>query len=105
MPTYRVLVRGKFDRPDEPTRARLLAADQPEMAFTEEGSLSYNHHLASFGFRIVVHVEPGENAEREARDQAELRAMELLEEQRYPYRDLGSTATCMDDIKINRRGR
>ncbi|MFE0028184.1 DUF6204 family protein [Amycolatopsis sp. NPDC059021] len=103
MPTYRVLVRGKFDRPDEPTRARLLAADQPEMAFTEEGSLSYNHHLASFGFRIVVHVEPGENAEREARDQAELKAMELLEEQRYPYRDLGSTATCMDDIKINRR--
>jgi len=40
--TYRVLVRGKFDRPDDSTRARLLAglADPEPHEFTEARTFS-----------------------------------------------------------------
>ncbi|WP_246256946.1 DUF6204 family protein [Amycolatopsis anabasis] len=105
--TYRVLVKGKFDRPDAETRSRMLAVLRdgglPPLGFTEEGALSFGEHLAAFSFRCVVRVEPGEAEEREARDRAELRAMEALEAAGYPYRDLTSSATAMDDIKIRRR--
>lgn len=102
MPAYRVLVNGKFDHPDEETRARLLAgvAQQglAQLKFTEEGSLSYSAHLGSFGFRCEVRAE----AEREAVDEAEFKAVELLEAQAIPFRDLVSKATCLDDIKVKR---
>ncbi|WP_020668541.1 DUF6204 family protein [Amycolatopsis nigrescens] len=104
MLTYRVLVNGKFDHPDERTRARMLAGvADGVLKFTEEGSLAYSEHLGSFGFRCEVRVEPGETAERDAKDQAEFMAAVRLEELGYPYRDLTSSATCMDTIKINRR--
>ena len=45
----------------------------------------------------------GPDATRRAHDQAELMAMELLERENYPYRDLTVSSTCLDDVKINRR--
>ncbi|MEC3976560.1 DUF6204 family protein [Amycolatopsis sp. H20-H5] len=103
MATYRVLVNGKFDHPDDATRARLLADAEPQglaqLRFTEEGSLAYSPHLGSFGFRCTVRAEE----ERDAVDEAEFKAAGLLEAHGYPYRDLVSKVTCMDDIKIKRR--
>ncbi|WP_344430834.1 DUF6204 family protein [Amycolatopsis minnesotensis] len=107
MLTYRVLVTGKFDRPDEETRARLLAElgkdGFPRLKFTEEGSLAYSEHLGSFSFRCVVRTDPGPGADQDAKDQAELMAMECLDAHGYPYRDLTSAPTCMDTIKIKRK--
>lgn len=108
MLTYRALAHGKFDRPDEQTRARLLSdADAQSLSrlkFTEEGSLSYSAHLGSFAFRCVVHVEPGAAAESEAKDVAELLLLEQLDAASIPYRDLTFAMTCMDDVKVNRKG-
>jgi len=105
VPTYRVLVRGKFDRPDEVTREKLLAAlsaeDAPGPLFSVDGTLTYSHHLGGFSFRVEVGRESADDAG--ARDQAELMAMELLEREGYPYRALETSSTCMDDIKIKRR--
>lgn len=107
MPTYRVLVRGKFDRPAQAVREKLLAHltsdDVTEPVFSEEGSLTYSHHLGGFSFRVQVDVAPGDDAAREAHDQAELMVMELFERAGYPYRDLVVSSTCLDDVKIRRR--
>lgn len=107
MPTFRVLVRGRFDRPDDATRARLSTAlasgDFADLAFTPEGTLSYNEHLVSFSFRVVVETSPGKHAERDACEEAMMTAMEVLDRENYPYRALTTAATCMDDIKIRRR--
>ncbi len=101
MPTYRVLVNGKFDHPDADTRARLLAGlDQHQtIGFTEDGLLTYSAHLGAFTFRVTLRGEE----ERDVLDEAELKAMELLDAKGYPYRDVAGKATCMDDIKIRRR--
>lgn len=107
MPTYRVLVRGKFDRPAQATREKLLNAltsdDLPGPLFSDAGTLTYSHHLGGFSFRVSVEVAPGDGATQDAHDQAELMAMELLEREGYPYRDLTVSSTCMDDIRIKRR--
>ncbi|MEU8636671.1 DUF6204 family protein [Amycolatopsis sp. NPDC048633] len=104
MPTYRVLVRGKFDRPTQATREKLLSAlEEPGQLFTETGTFTYSHHLGGFSFRVALDVAPGDDATRQAHDQAELMAMELLEREGYPYRDLTVSSTCMDDIRIKRR--
>jgi hypothetical protein len=107
MPTYRVLVRGKFDRPTEAVREKLRANSEgdglADMSFSEAGTLSYSNHLSGFSFRVTVEVEAGSDATARAHDQAELMAMELLDREGYPYRDLTVSSTCMDDIKINRR--
>lgn len=107
MPTYRVLVRGKFDHPAQATREKLREAlttdDLGGQLFSPEGTLTYSHHLGGFSFRVAVEVAPGDDATREAHDQAELMAMELLEREGYPYRDLVVSSTCMDDIRVRRR--
>ncbi|MEV6874515.1 DUF6204 family protein [Amycolatopsis sp. NPDC051128] len=107
MPTYRVLVRGKFDRPSEAVRDKLLAdagtSGLSDLVFSETGALTYSPHLGGFSFRVAVEVAAGADATRRAHDQAELMAMELLERENYPYRDLTVTSTCMDDVKVNRR--
>jgi hypothetical protein len=107
MPTYRVLVRGKFDRPTQATREKLLSAlkqdDLGGQLFSPEGTLTYSHHLGGFSFRVALDVAPGDDATRQAHDQAELMAMELLEREGYPHRDLTVSSTCMDDIRIKRR--
>lgn len=108
MPTYRVLVRGKFDRPTQATRQKLLSGrsegdDLGGQLFSPEGTLTYSHHLGGFSFRVTLDVAPGDGATQEAHDQAELMAMELLEREGYPHRDLTVSSTCMDDIRIKRR--
>ncbi|WIY03887.1 DUF6204 family protein [Amycolatopsis mongoliensis] len=108
MPTYRALVRGKFDRPTQVIREKLLSAlgpgeDVAGQLFSPEGTLTYSHHLGGFSFRVALDVAPGDDATRRAHDTAELMAMELLEREGYPYRDLTVSSTCMDDIRIKRR--
>ncbi|RSN37374.1 hypothetical protein DMC61_04830 [Amycolatopsis sp. WAC 04169] len=101
MPTYRVLVNGKFDHPEADTRSRLLAelSDHQAIGFTEDGLLTYSAHLGAFTFRITLQGEE----ERDVLDEAELKVMEMLDAKGYPYRDVAGKATCMDDIKIRRR--
>lgn len=105
MPTYRVLVRGKFDHPDEPTKVRLRAeaAEFQSLAFSEEGSFFFTEALGSFTFRCSVDVPAGPSAEHDAIAEAEFKTLEVLERQDYPFRDIQSSATRMDDIKIRRR--
>jgi uncharacterized protein DUF6204 len=108
MPTYRVLVRGKFDRPTQATREKLLSAlghgdDLGGQLFSPDGTLTYSHHLGGFSFRVALDVAAGDDATQRAHDQAELMAMELLEREGYPHRDLTVSSTCMDDIRIKRR--
>lgn len=107
MPTYRVLVRGKFDRPTAETREKLLAnssdEDLTDLAFTERGALTFSKHLGGFSFRVAVEVAAGGDATARAHDHAELMAMELLDREGYPYRDLTVSSTCLDDVKVNRR--
>jgi hypothetical protein len=107
MPTYRVLVRGKFDRPTEAVRDKLLANSSDggpsELSFSETGALTYSRHLGGFSFRVAVEVAAGDDAARQAHDHAELMTMDLLEREGYPYRDLTVSSTCMDDIKVSHR--
>ncbi|WP_372661193.1 DUF6204 family protein [Amycolatopsis kentuckyensis] len=73
------------------------------MSFGETGKLTYSRHLGGFGFRVRIDVTAGEGAEQRAHEEAELRAMELLEREGYPYRDLTVSSTCMDDVRTTRR--
>ncbi|UOZ11740.1 DUF6204 family protein [Amycolatopsis sp. WQ 127309] len=79
--------------------ARPASDDVAEPAFSEDGSLTYSHHLGGFSFRVQVDVASGDDAH----DQAELMVMELFERAGYPYRDLVVSSTCLDDVKIRRR--
>lgn len=106
--TYRVLVRGRFGDLDERSRAELLA-DAPahdvlSAAFTAEGTLTYDRSLLGFTFRYAVSAV-GDHAERDARDEAELRAADALTAAGYPFRDLRATATRMADIAGRGRSR
>ncbi|HET6707354.1 DUF6204 family protein [Amycolatopsis sp.] len=109
MPTYRVLVRGKFDRPAGPIREKLLANagddDLSGLSFSETGTLTYSRHLGGFSFRVLVEVAAGSDAEQRAHDEAELLAMDLLEREGYPYRDLTASSTCLDGVKAARASR
>jgi hypothetical protein len=107
MPTYRVLVRGKFDRPTGAVREKLLANasddDLSGLSFSETGTLTYSRHLGGFSFRALVEVAAGGDAAQRAHDDAELLAMDLLEREGYPYRDLTVSSTCLDDVRTARR--
>jgi hypothetical protein len=105
--TYRVIVRGVFDSLDDEQRTRLrgqLAAhDLFASAFTETGSLTYDAALGPFSHRVVVHVEGGPAEEDDAHAAGELSAMAALEELGVAWRNLRSTVTCTDDVKVRRR--
>ncbi|WP_133116264.1 DUF6204 family protein [Amycolatopsis antarctica] len=106
--TYRVLVRGRFGELDDAARAELLAAaddhDVISARFTAEGSLTYERSLVGFTFRYTV-AASGENAERDARDEALLGAEERLTTAGYPFRDLRADATNMSAVQARRRVR
>jgi hypothetical protein len=105
--TYRVTVRGRFDGLDDDTRARLRseAAEHDVLVarFTDSGTLTYDERLDAFQHRVVVRVEEGAGEEELATTAAELAAMEYLEAAGLGYRQLRSSATCMDDVKVRRR--
>ena len=66
---YRVVVRGVFDRLDDPARDRLREAldahDIFDSAFTEAGTLTYDDHLHAFNTRFEVRAD-GDAAENVA---------------------------------------
>jgi hypothetical protein len=103
--TYRVIVRGVWDGLTEEARARLLAeADRhgmSSMRFTPEGSLSYEPSpLKHFSMRYVV-VCDAEDGEEMAAAIAEDQAETALRGLGYGFRDLRSTVTDLDTMKIN----
>ncbi|WP_030667225.1 DUF6204 family protein [Streptomyces rimosus] len=106
--TYRVIVRGRWDGLTDGARAQLLAeADRHGLAqhrFTPEGSLVYDTTLRSFTYRYVI-VSDAEDGEELAAALAEEKAEAALTAAGYGYRDLRSSATDMDTMKINRKGR
>jgi hypothetical protein len=106
--TYRVIVRGTWEGLTDEARARLLAEVEQHgleaMQFTEEGSLTYDTVLKHFSFRYVV-VSDAEDGAEMASAIAEDRAETTLKEHGYGYGRLRSTATDMDTMKINYKGR
>lgn len=105
--TYRVIVRGTWDGLTEEARARLLAEAAEHgltsMRFTEEGSLSYEPvPLKHFSLRYVV-VSDAADGEEMAGAIAEDRAAGTLRGLGYGFRELRSTVTDLDTMKINRR--
>ncbi|MFJ9419020.1 DUF6204 family protein [Streptomyces sp. NPDC101227] len=106
--TYRVIVRGKWDGLTAESRAKLLAeADDhglSQLRFTPEGSLAYDTALYSFSYRYVI-VSAAEDGEEMAAALAEDKAETALEEAGLTFRELRSTVTDMDTMKINRKGR
>ncbi|MFF8382818.1 DUF6204 family protein [Streptomyces kanasensis] len=106
--TYRVIVRGVWDGLTEQDRERLLAdADRhglSSMRFTEEGSLTYDAALKRFSYRFTV-VSDADDGEEMAALLAEERAEAALAALGLGHRALTSTATDMDTMKVNDRGR
>ncbi|MEU3183480.1 DUF6204 family protein [Streptomyces sp. NPDC006923] len=106
--TYRVIVRGTWHGLTDETRARLLAeADQHGLAgmrFTPEGSLTYDPALQHFSYRYVV-VTDAADGEEMAAALAEDRAETALRALGCGHRELRSTVTDMDTMKVNRKGR
>ncbi|MFD5649137.1 DUF6204 family protein [Streptomyces sp. NPDC127039] len=107
--TYRVIVRGTWEDLTEDARARLLAEagehGMASMRFTEEGSLSYEPApLKHFSMRYVV-VSDAADGEEMAGAIAEDRAEGVLRGLGYGFRDLRSTVTDLDTMKINRKSR
>ena len=105
--TYRVIVRGTWDALTEEARTRLLAEaaehGMASMRFTEEGSLSYEPSpLKHFSMRYVV-VSDAADGEEMAAAIAEDRAEGALRGLGYGFRDLRSTVTDLDTMKVNRK--
>jgi hypothetical protein len=54
-------------------------------------------------YRVVVRVDGGPGEDDVARTAGELAAMQHLDAAGLGFRDLRSSATCTDDIKVRRR--
>ncbi|MET9365692.1 DUF6204 family protein [Streptomyces sp. NPDC006632] len=105
--TYRVIVRGVWDGLSEDSRVRLLAeADDhglTAMTFTQEGSLAYDRTLKHFSWRFTV-VSDAADGDEMAGAIAEDRAESALSALGHGFRDLRSTVTDLDTMKINYKG-
>ncbi|WP_406390800.1 DUF6204 family protein [Streptomyces sp. NBC_00887] len=106
--TYRVIVRGTWEELTDTDRERLLSEASDHgltgMQFTEEGTLTYDSALKHFSFRYVV-VSDAADGEEMAVAIAEDRAQTQLAERGHGHGVLRSTATDMDTMKINYKGR
>ncbi|MGQ7296810.1 DUF6204 family protein [Quadrisphaera sp. KR29] len=107
--TYRTEVVGQFERPQGELRQRLLATqsehDVFSSAFTEDGCWTYGPTLTRFTVRhlLVVDAASAVAADEDARTEALVRAMELLEQQGVGWRgDLTVSVTCLEDVKPRR---
>ncbi|SEE74309.1 hypothetical protein SAMN05216489_08111 [Streptomyces sp. 3213] len=105
--TYRVIVRGTWDGLTDEARERLLGEASEHgmlsMRFTEEGSLSYEPSpLKHFSWRYVL-VSDAADGEEMAAALAEDRAETALKGLGYGFRDLKSTVTDLDTMKVNRK--
>ncbi|MEU3503031.1 DUF6204 family protein [Streptomyces hundungensis] len=105
--TYRVIVRGVWDGLGEDSRARLLAEVDDHgltaMTFSEEGSLTYDRTLKHFSWRFTV-VSDAADGDEMAAAIAEDRAATALAALGHGFRDLRSTVTDLDTMKINYKG-
>ncbi|MFB7630037.1 DUF6204 family protein [Streptomyces sp. NPDC056149] len=106
--TYRVIVRGKWDNLTEEAQAKLLAEVDDhglaQMKFTPEGSLAYDSALHAFSYRYVI-VSDAEYGEAMAAALGEEKAEDALRGAGLGHRELRATATDMDTMKVNRKGR
>ncbi|WP_434599101.1 DUF6204 family protein [Streptomyces sp. A5-4] len=106
--TYRVIVRGTWDGLTDGSRAALLSELDEHgltgMRFTPEGSLTYDRALKHFSYRYVIVTDAADGDEM-AVALAEDQAGTALKELGHGYRALHSTATDMDTMKVNRKGR
>jgi len=100
---YRVVVRGVFDSLDDSDRNRLRDAldahDIFDSAFTESGTLTYDHHLHAFNTRFALRAE-GTQADNLAEVEvvALTRTVELLQALDIAGRDLRVSITDMADM-------
>jgi hypothetical protein len=103
--TFRVIVRGEFHDLRPAPRERLLAeVDQHDLLlarYSSTGDLAYDASLRPFTIRCQV-VQPADRADAEAINTGLLIALRLLEEAGLAHRHLRATATCLEDVKINR---
>ncbi|GAB2557697.1 DUF6204 family protein [Kribbella endophytica] len=104
--TYRVVTRGEFQNLSEAQRGKLRAGlaehDLLVAEYTEGGSLSYDGELRPFTVRCLV-VQGAELPDQEAADTGALVALELLGAAGLDHHRLRTTASCLEDVKINRR--
>ncbi|MGV9294716.1 DUF6204 family protein [Amycolatopsis sp. NPDC003676] len=98
MDAFRVIIRGKFGALDESARAVLEA--KTDVAFTAEGTFSYDVNATAFTFRCQVPAGPDDD-ERAAKDGATV----ALAAHGLPYRDLNYAVTDLRAIKIRRKNR
>ncbi len=109
--TYRVIARGRFGDLTGPQRERLLAeADRHSVLdaeFTELGTLSYQPPLHSWVGRVQVVTEEEKIADADALAEliARDRIAALLVRFGLTVGDLQLSASCLGDVKINRKGR
>ncbi len=106
--TYRVVTRGEFQNLTDAQRVKLRAElEQHDLLladYTEAGTLSYDAELRPFTVRCLV-VQPADRPDQEAADTGALVALELLEAAGLDHHRLRTTATCLEDMKVNRRHR
>ncbi|WP_344178341.1 DUF6204 family protein [Kribbella lupini] len=104
--TFRVVTRGEFQNltgtQREKLRAELHEHDLLVADYTETGTLSYDAELRPFTVRCLV-VQTADRADQEAVDTGVLVALELLERAGLDHHRLRTTASCLEDVKINRR--
>ncbi|MEU6219917.1 DUF6204 family protein [Streptomyces sp. NPDC047022] len=107
--TFRITVRGVFDRLDDGQRAELLAHaaehDVLRAAFTPEGHLSYD--LAArpaFTFRFLDSGEAEEDI-LTAAEHAEDAARAWLDERGYGYKNLRVNAEDLSQAPLGKRQR
>ncbi len=94
MKIYRGTVRGRFAEQADQVRAALVASagehDHLHGAFVHDGTFTYDPQLTFFSFRYELRAdgETAEEAELDARYQAESDAMAYLQHFGIAYRDL-----------------
>ena len=96
--TFRVTIRGRFDKLSEQARAYLVGAQDEhdifKSGFTREGTFTYDSKIDFFNLRYEVRVR-GENASEAAASQALGNAAGFLSTLRIGFRDLRATSMDM----------
>ncbi len=104
---YRVIARGQFENLEENTRAALLAVvdkhDLLNAQFSDEGTLTYDRALRSFTFRCAVRAAADGDGPDEAAMLGEDKAAATLRAMGCGFRDLRTTSTDMEKVKVRRR--
>ncbi|WP_079194319.1 DUF6204 family protein [Streptomyces sp. CB02923] len=84
--------------------AAFQGTEPPQQPLFTQGALAYDAALRSFTYRYVI-VSDAADGEEMAAALAEEKAEAALTAAGYGYRELRSSATDMDTMKVNRKGR